>query len=423
MAKYPGGTEIAELAALKALAQPRRQQILRHLSLHGPATSAILARALGLNTGACGSLLETGLRGAIATERYAAAPLVVSADQNVHKTTVKHKGNGKTKTKTKTKPMAERAWLPAQTVGRVRAVEGVRAAVPELTFPAHPVAPDGRFLPAADGRTFYGYAWASAALTPFTLTRGDSPKAPTDLVVDRGLAARADLAPGDRLTVQSTRSPRTYRITGIAAPTPDAGRSGDLRRQTSLFFSTAEAERLAAHPGQVTAIGVLLETGTDIGRLKKDIAQAVSVLDPTGVDRLQAEQQRGNAEVNYLAMRLVLAFTAITVVNALAMSVSERIREFAMLRLAGATRRQILRMVRVEALTVLLIAASLGTGMALAVLTALSVGMTGNAAPAVQPLVYATVVCAAGLLVLVATPLPGRAALKARPAEGATAKQ
>ncbi|WNI22072.1 helix-turn-helix domain-containing protein [Streptomyces sp. ITFR-16] len=45
-------TEITELDALKALAQPRRQQILQHLTLHGPATSAILARALDLNTGA-----------------------------------------------------------------------------------------------------------------------------------------------------------------------------------------------------------------------------------------------------------------------------------------------------------------------------------------------------------------------------------
>ncbi|MER7728275.1 helix-turn-helix domain-containing protein [Streptomyces sp. NPDC096323] len=52
MPDKPGGTEITELAALKALAQPRRQQILQHLTLHGPATSAILARALGLNTGA-----------------------------------------------------------------------------------------------------------------------------------------------------------------------------------------------------------------------------------------------------------------------------------------------------------------------------------------------------------------------------------
>ncbi|MBT2511178.1 helix-turn-helix transcriptional regulator [Streptomyces sp. ISL-98] len=52
MAQEPGGTEIADIAALKALAQPRRQQIFQHLSLYGPATSAVLARALGLNTGA-----------------------------------------------------------------------------------------------------------------------------------------------------------------------------------------------------------------------------------------------------------------------------------------------------------------------------------------------------------------------------------
>ncbi|WP_255950477.1 ArsR/SmtB family transcription factor [Streptomyces odontomachi] len=44
--------ELSDLGALKALAQPRRQQILHHLTLHGPATSARLARGLGLNTGA-----------------------------------------------------------------------------------------------------------------------------------------------------------------------------------------------------------------------------------------------------------------------------------------------------------------------------------------------------------------------------------
>ncbi|MEV7142956.1 ArsR/SmtB family transcription factor [Streptomyces tauricus] len=44
--------ELSDLATLKALAQPRRQRMLQHLTVHGPATSATLARALGLNTGA-----------------------------------------------------------------------------------------------------------------------------------------------------------------------------------------------------------------------------------------------------------------------------------------------------------------------------------------------------------------------------------
>lgn len=44
--------EITDLDTLKALANPRRQRILQHLGLCGPATSAGLARELGLNTGA-----------------------------------------------------------------------------------------------------------------------------------------------------------------------------------------------------------------------------------------------------------------------------------------------------------------------------------------------------------------------------------
>jgi DNA-binding transcriptional ArsR family regulator len=40
------------LSGLKALAHPRRLQIIEQLAIHGPATSASLARALDLNTGA-----------------------------------------------------------------------------------------------------------------------------------------------------------------------------------------------------------------------------------------------------------------------------------------------------------------------------------------------------------------------------------
>jgi DNA-binding transcriptional ArsR family regulator len=52
MARDPQPLEITDLETLKALAHPRRQRILQHLGLHGPATSAGLARELGLNTGA-----------------------------------------------------------------------------------------------------------------------------------------------------------------------------------------------------------------------------------------------------------------------------------------------------------------------------------------------------------------------------------
>lgn len=59
------------------------------------------------------------------------------------------------------------------------------------------------------------------------------------------------------------------------------------------------------------------------------------ILSPAAADSLQADRQQDNAEVDYLAMGLVLAFTAIAVVTTLAMSVAARVREFALLRLAG----------------------------------------------------------------------------------------
>jgi putative ABC transport system permease protein len=182
---------------------------------------------------------------------------------------------------------------------------------------------------------------------------------------------------------------------------------------------------VARHVDNPLASSVLVSTHRTQTQLATTLREfpGVHVVDPATADSLQAARQQANAEVNYLAMGLVLAFTAIAVVNTLAMSVSERVREFALLRLAGATRRQVLRMLRTEAMSVLLLATALGSAVALAVLTAFGLGMTGRAAPAIVPLVYVAVVVGAGLLALVATAVPGRVALRPRPVTAATAKE
>lgn len=188
---------------------------------------------------------------------------------------------------------------------------------------------------------------------------------------------------------------------------------------------------VAGHMDNPLAGSVLVATepGADAGAVgREQLAAAVkgfpgvAVLSAADADRVRAERQDAGAEINLLAMGLVLAFTAIAVVNTLAMSTAERVREFAMLRLAGAKRRQVRGMLRAEALAVVLIGVVLGSGIALAVLTAFSVGMTGAAAPAVLPVAYAGVVGVAGLLALAATSLPGRVALRVRPVDVATAK-
>ncbi|MBB5930027.1 ABC transporter permease [Streptomyces echinatus] len=308
---------------------------------------------------ACGSLLDTGLRGTIRTERYAAAPVVVSADQYVHRTTVKHK-KGKTKVKHKAKPIAERAWLPEQLRSTLARTPGVARVVPELTFLAQPSTPAG-----TGGRTAYGHAWDSAALTPYRLTAGRAPRAADDLVIDGDLAARARLRPGDHLTVQSTRAPRDYRITGIATPaTP-------VRHQTSLFFSTAEARRLAAHPGQVTAFGVLPAQGADPERVREALTKAlhgttaqVSTGDARGpVEFLDAAAARTRLISMGGAMGGTSLLVAIlVVVGTFALTVQQRHRELAVLRAIAATPGQIRKLLGREAL---IVGAAAGTAGAL----------------------------------------------------------
>ncbi|NXY99619.1 ABC transporter permease [Streptomyces sp. BR123] len=318
----------------------------------GAFTALLCAAAL---ITACGTLLETGLRGRIATERYAATPVLVSADQNVHQTTVKEK-KGKTKTKHKAKPVAERAWLPERTVETVRAVPGVERAVPELTFQAVPLVRSGGG--AARPPAPYGHAWSSAALTPFTLAEGRAPQGGGEVVVDRELAARAGLEPGGRLTVQATGVPEEYTVSGIARA--DGGR---LTRQSTLFFADAEARRLAARDGQVTAIGVLPAPGVDPGALAQRIRRAlagtgtgaqVSVGDERGpVEFLDA----AGARIKLVSMGGAMGGTALlvavlVVVGTFALSVQQRHRELALLRAIAATPRQLRRMIGREALLV-----------------------------------------------------------------------
>ncbi|MEU9780019.1 ABC transporter permease [Streptomyces phaeochromogenes] len=316
---------------------------------------------------ACGTLLETGLRGTIGTERYAAAPVVVSADQNVHRTTVKHK-KGKTKTKHKAKPIAERAWLRENLTTRLSRVPGADRVIPELTFLAEPLIPTGTGTgTGTGGRTAYGHAWDSAPLTPYTLTTGTPPRAQDDLVIDRYLADRARLKPGDRLTVQSTQSPRTYRITGIAAPTGDG-----IRHQTSLFFSKAEARRLAAHPSQVTAIGIVPAEGTHTADLKAAVAKALrgtTAQVSTGDERGPVEfLDAAAARIKLVSMGGAMGGTSLlvavlVVVGTFALSVQQRHRELALLRAIAATPGQIRKLLGREAL---LVGAAAGVAGALA---------------------------------------------------------
>jgi hypothetical protein len=74
------------------------------------------------------------------------------------------------------------------------------------------------------------------------------------------------------------------------------------------------------------------------------------------------------------ALAVVLAYIAIAVVNTLVMATAARGREFALLRLIGTGRTQIMRMMRIEALLVVGLATVLGALAAIPPLVGISLG-------------------------------------------------
>jgi putative ABC transport system permease protein len=121
--------------------------------------------------------------------------------------------------------------------------------------------------------------------------------------------------------------------------------------------------------------------------------------------------------LNHVLAALIFAFASIAAVNTLSMIALARGRELALLRLVGATPRQVARMARWEAGLIVLFGIGLGAAISLATLVPFSAVLTGSATPYVPPLAFGGIVAVTAALGFLASQLPTRLALRAEPAE------
>src|SRR4051794_7792332 len=112
---------------------------------------------------------------------------------------------------------------------------------------------------------------------------------------------------------------------------------------------------------------------------------------------------------------MIFAFTSIAVLNTLAMIALQRGRELGLLRLVGATHRQVRSMARWEAALIIAIGLGLGLAITAVALLPLSHALTGNLRPYVPAAPLAAILGGSALLALVALALPTRRALRTRP--------
>jgi putative ABC transport system permease protein len=116
----------------------------------------------------------------------------------------------------------------------------------------------------------------------------------------------------------------------------------------------------------------------------------------------------------YVMLGLIVLFCARALVNALTMAIAERAREFAQLRLIGASKGQVRAMIRAE--TVIMVAFGLTTGALIAApgLALLNHSLTGSLLPSV-PLWSTALLAFYAAVGLAATVLPTRWSLRSNP--------
>ncbi|MFI1739756.1 ABC transporter permease [Streptomyces sioyaensis] len=313
---------------------------------------------------------------------------------------------------------------------KLAAVPGVAAVRPSVDGTAALNAADGTPLRVHPG------ANAAAGYVPvkdgkdsrYPLAEGRAPTNSGELAVDRGTAAAGHFRLGDTITLATDGPVMTKRLVGIVTTEDTRVTAGG----TLALFAKATAQKLFASPGHYTGIDLSAAPGTDqfalsrrvTGVLPADRAEAT-----TGA--AQAAQQailvdtltRGYEKLPLVFAGVSLFIGSFLIINTFTMLVSRRTREIALLRVIGATRRQVSRSVLLEALLVGLVASAAGFLLGLGIASVLPdiLSTDGNTLPQ-GPLVIGprSVVAALGVgvgVTVLAAWLPSRRAAKVAPIE------
>ena len=232
----------------------------------------------------------------------------------------------------------------------------------------------------------------------------------------------------DTLTAQAMHLRVGGRFTGWFAD----GAAANLRvvaiYRRGLGFAPVTVPHDLLLPHTTSGLDDAVLVATDRGRAARTVAAVRTELDRLAPgsallprDAYQvglSKDMAANAWTNQMVTGVLLIYVVIAAVNTLAMFALGRRREFAVLRLSGTTRPQVLSMVRLEQVLLLGLALVVGAAIAAATLIPMVKGITGSAAPYIPLSGWVAVIGGVVLLGGAATAVPVRRVLRTRPVEG-----
>lgn len=327
-------------------------RLLWHRPAAVVATFVAMVVAVGIVT-CCGILLESGIRAHGSAQRYAAASAVV-ATTDIRQVS----GSGEDR-EVERLPLPEPARLSPALVAKVAAAPGVRSAVADRTI-------DVRATGHGSAAGVEAHPWPAIRLSGGRLVAGDAVESTSQAVVGRSVADSMHLEVGSRMTLESSRGTRTFTVSGIVA-----GAGTD-----AAYLNTGAMRALDPHPGAVDAIGVI----GDPGRSDSQVANAVRAVLPSvpaeadgAFPRVFSGDARGEVEDAQLpaAREFVIAASAasggialmtamLVIAGTVAVSVTGRQRDIALLRATAATPGQVRRLLLRETVWLAVIAGAVG---------------------------------------------------------------
>lgn len=259
--------------------------------------------------------------------------------------------------------------LPENMVETVEAVPGVAVANGAVTGYAQFVDKKGKAI-TPFGPPTLGISWTEdPGLSSVRLTDGRAPSGSNEVLMDAVTAEAHGFQVGDEVEVLLQGPKASFDLVGIIDTPSGSGFGG----ATMAAFDLETAQKLFKKKGRVDEIEVAAEEGTSATELRNRLAAELpdDVELKTGAAQAQeAKQQIQQGFGFFTTVLLVFAAVAVFVgafiiFNTFSIIVAQRTKEFGLLRAIGASGRQVMTSVLVEAALIAAVASALGILMGL----------------------------------------------------------
>ena len=265
--------------------------------------------------------------------------------------------------------------IPEATLDKVRALPDVEAATGSVVDQTNTklLTKKGKAVNTGGAPSFgFGIDPAEQRFNPLKLVEGTWAQAPGEVVLDSAAADEEGYKIGDTVKIATLKPVEEFKVVGLA----HYGDVESLGTATFAVFTIPEAQRLLEREGQLDAISVAAKDGVTPVQLQSELRDALGSSVTVRTGDQQASKDLESVEFTKFIRYFLLSFAGIAlfvgafvIFNTFSITVAQRTREFATLRTIGASRRQLMQSVVLEALVIGFVASLIGlfAGLGLAV--------------------------------------------------------